>query len=314
MNIAILGATSLIAQELVREWVASNKYSDIHLYARNINKLKGFVNELSPRGRRLTIKNLDTFPDSIHYDVVINFIGVGDPSKTREIADSIMSVTFTYDDMVLRYLDANPLCKYIFLSSGAAYGSDFSQPAHAGKKATFEVNNLLNSEMYGLAKFVTEIKHRNLPQHSIVDVRVFNFFSRNQDLSARFFITDLLRAIKSNSECSVSPEPMVRDYLHPKDFCQIIDCIISSPYLNLAVDCYSRAPIDKNTLLIELAGRFGLQWKYNEKLDVVRSTGSKCNYYSINYELKKIGYEPRFNSVDAIISEIYAILEETTRS
>lgn len=308
MNIAILGATSFIAQELLREWMAANNNASIHLYARNIDKLQSYVDTLILGSSRLTIKNLSGFPNGENYDAVINCIGVGDPSKTRAIADTIMSVTFTYDDMVLRYLDTHPSCKYIFLSSGAAYGSDFTQPAHIGKKATFEINKLLDTETYGLAKFVTEIKHRNLQHLSIIDVRIFNFFSRNQDVSARFFITDLLRAIQEKSECMVSPEPMVRDYINPKDFCQIIECILRADKINMAVDCYSMAPIDKTTLLDVLNNKYNLKWKLTEGNSVVQATGTKCNYYSENYALDEFGYKPQFSSLDTILEEFNAIL------
>jgi hypothetical protein len=38
-----------------------------------------------------------------------------------------------------------------------------------------------------------EAKHRALFNFSIVDVRVFNYFSHTQDMNARFLITDNLR-------------------------------------------------------------------------------------------------------------------------
>jgi hypothetical protein len=40
-----------------------------------------------------------------------------------------------------------------------------------------------------------EAKHRALFNFSIVDVRVFNYFSHTQDMNARFLITDIVRAI-----------------------------------------------------------------------------------------------------------------------
>lgn len=148
-------------------------------------------------------KSLSQFPDAEKYDAIINCIGVGDPSKAKAMSDTIMSVTFAYDDMVLKYIEANPSCKYIFLSSGAAYGSDFSQPATESKKATFEINKLQEPRCMVWQKFVTEIKHRNLHHLPIIDVRVFNFFSRNQDLSSRFLITDS-RAIRDNRKSALS--------------------------------------------------------------------------------------------------------------
>ncbi|MGY6038920.1 NAD-dependent epimerase/dehydratase family protein [Aeromonas sp. AE23HZ002T15] len=307
MKIAILGATSFIAQELVREWVANKKKVYIHLYARSVDNLDRFIERISSDRRLLTPKLLSSFPDSEMYDVVINFIGVGDPAKAKAMSDCIIDVTSQYDDIVLNYLDKNRLCKYIFLSSGAAYGSDFSMPASVDRKASFYINHFQENEKYGLAKFITEVKHRNLQHLSIIDVRVFNFFSRNQDISSKFFITDLLRSIINSTVCDVSPEPMVRDYLHPRDFCQIIDCLLCADNINMAVDCYSLSPVDKLTLLNALHQTFNLQWRFKSEASVVHATGIKCNYYSTNHELEKFGYQPKYSSLDTIITEFNEI-------
>lgn len=308
MNIAILGATSFIAQELIREWIAANKAVCIHLYARNISNLEKFVAEVEKSSAVLRPKQLSCFPDTNDYDVVINCIGVGDPAKAKAMSDQIMDVTFKYDDIVLRYLEQHRQCKYIFLSSGAAYGSDFSQPASIDKKATFDINRLQETETYGLAKFITEIQHRNRPELSIIDVRVFNFFSKNQDISSKFFITDILRAIRDSTTCDISPESMVRDYLHPRDFCQIIDCILAAEHLNLAVDCYSLAPVDKPALLNALQQTYNLKWRFTSEASIVRATGTKCNYYSENHILASLGYKPQYSSLDTILSEFKVIL------
>lgn len=303
MNIAILGATSFIAQELVREWGSLNKVACIHLYARNIDSVELFCSTIKSGVTVLQGKTLDCFPDGVIYDAVINCIGVGDPAKAKMMSNQIMDITFQYDDMVLHYLEQHPQCKYIFLSSGAAYGSDFERPASINKKASFEINSLQETETYGLAKFITEMKHRCKPNLSIVDVRVFNIFSKNQNVASKFFITDMLRAIQNSTSCDVSPEPMVRDYLHPKDFCQIIECILAAGALNMAVDCYSKAPVDKSTLLNALQASYGLQWRYTSDASIVRATGTKCNYYSENHSLERLGYKPEYSSLDTILTE-----------
>jgi len=308
MNIAILGATSFIAQELIREWVDANKQACIHLYARNISNLESFVAEVGTNCPALLPKEISCFPDANKYDVVINCIGVGDPAKAKAMANQIMNITFQYDDIVLRYLEQYRQCKYVFLSSGAAYGNDFSQPASIDKKAMFDLNKVQETEKYGLAKFITEIKHRNKPELSIVDVRVFNFFSKNQDISSKFFISDILRAIRDSATCDISPEPMVRDYLHPKDFCQIIDCLLAVEHLNLAVDCYSLAPVDKPTLLNALQDAYNLKWRFTSEVSIVRATGNKCNYYSENHALQALGYAPQFSSLSTVLTEFKAIL------
>lgn len=310
MNIAIVGATSVIAQDLLKEWILADKEAYIHLYARNIKKLDVVVAASEISRCTLLAKKISDFPDGNDYDVIINFIGVGDPSKAKNMSDRIMDITGYYDDLILDYLDNNQQCKYIFLSSGAAYGSDFSEPASIDKKAMFSVNNLKEVDSYGLAKFTAEIKHRYKPHLSIVDVRVFNYFSKNQDLESRFFITDILRSIINSEICDVNPEPMVRDYLHPKDFCQIVDCILNTEHFNTAVDCYSLAPIDKHTLLAAMQDIYGMKWRFTSDVSIIRATGTKSNYYSENKLLASLGYKPQFSSMDAILSAFDWILSK----
>ncbi|MGL4979448.1 MAG: NAD-dependent epimerase/dehydratase family protein, partial [Plesiomonas sp.] len=308
MKIAVLGATSFIAQELVREWITCQSTHEVHLYARDVNKVAGFIGRLDESSVIAGNFDLSSFPNDHVYDAVINFIGAGDPAKAKAMSASIMSVTEHYDDLVLAYLEQHSDSKYIFLSSGAAYGNDFSQPATQDKPAIFNVNGDISAEKYGLAKFITEIKHRCLPELSIIDVRVFNFFSRYQDLSARFFISDLLRAIKLKQVCQVNPEPMVRDYLHPVDFKQIIECLLNAPRINLAVDCYSAGEIDKLSLLDELKEKFGLNFFLTKKANVVSATGNKINYYSKNNKLSDFGYKPQYTSLEGVLVEVNAIL------
>jgi NAD dependent epimerase/dehydratase family. len=312
MNVAILGATSEIAKDLLREWFAQARDISLDLYARNVDKVNEFLSENSVE-TRVNVFSVDRFPvakNNIVYDAVINFIGVGDPSKAQAMASSIQDITFYYDDLVIQYLKDNPKCKYIFLSSGAAYGSDYSDPASLNKRACFDINNIQLSAKYGLAKFITEVKHRELEKYQICDLRVFNYFSRHQNMDARFFITDLFRAVKTNTVCEVSPESMVRDYLHPKDFCQIIDCLLRTDEINSPFDCYSLSPVDKVSLLDALEKEFNLKWKFTTDIQIVRATGNKCNYYSENRALESVGYKPQFSSLDTILTEFKAILSE----
>lgn len=310
MNIAILGATSEIAQDLLREWTRLSRNLSIDLFARNVEQLSVFLKKINPsfRAKVYHISEFDVIGESIIYDGIINFVGVGDPSKARDMSSVIMGITFYYDDKVIKYLEKNYQCKYIFLSSGAAYGSDFTLPASIHKKATFQPNMALDSEKYALAKFFTEVKHRSLSHFNIFDVRVFNYFSRYQNMESRYFITDMLRSISSNCECVVSPEPMVRDYLHPRDFCQIIDCILKADKANMAVDCYSSEPIEKSCLLKQLEHRYGLKWKYSPSLELVVATGSKQNYYSEYHALASIGYKPCYSSLSGLFMEFDALL------
>ena len=309
MRIAIFGATSQIAKDLIL--LISKKTShELTLFARRPDAVVHWFNAIGFIGS-CPIKKFEEFDADDHYDVIINFVGVGNPAQTLAMGASIFDITFKYDEMILEYLKLHHECRYIFLSSGAAYGSSFERPVGNHSVASISINDLLPQDWYAVSKLYAECRHRALPHLKIVDIRIFNYFSHTQDLSARFFITDLLRAIKSNETFLTSPDNIVRDYIGPDDFYQLINCIMKSSIKNDVVDCCSKAPIDKFTLLKILQKKFQLKYEFNRQPLMVNATGIKTNYYSVNKKVLDFGYQPRFTSLDLVVSEIAAYLTGT---
>ena len=76
------------------------------------------------------------------FDAIINFIGVGNSAQVTAMGNSIFDITLEFDEMALDYLRTHPTCRYLFLSSGAAYGSRFEEPATRSTLATFKINDL----------------------------------------------------------------------------------------------------------------------------------------------------------------------------
>ena len=183
MKIAILGATSQIARDLIVSFAAAGD-KQLHLFARRPDEVnKWLVSAALPGNHRV-----DDFAEFARYkfDAVINFVGVGNPAQAVAMGNSIFDVTLRFDEMVLEYLRAYPECRYLFLSSGAAYGSGFSEPANRDTPAIVPINNLAPHEWYGVAKLHAECRHRAHPELSIIDIRVFNYFSRTQDIGSTF--------------------------------------------------------------------------------------------------------------------------------
>lgn len=216
---------------------------------------------------------------------------------------SIFDVTMQYDELALSYLRRRPDCRYIFLSSGAAYGAQFDKPVDSTSKAEVAINCFGPHDWYSLAKLYAECRHRSLSDYSIVDVRVFNYFSHTQDITARFLITDILRSIQDNSVLKTSSNPIIRDFIHPSDFNQLIKSILSSPPANDVVDCYSLSPVNKSALLDSMEKNFGLQYELVAANAGLNATGSKPYYYSLNRNAKKFGYEPSLTSLDGLTLE-----------
>ena len=308
-RVAILGASSQIAKDLIIS--ATNKgNADFHLFARCPDDVKKWLN-LAGLSGCYPVNDFSALGQH-EFDAVINFIGAGNPAQVTALGNSIFDITLEFDEMALDYLRVHPTCRYLFLSSGAAYGSRFEEPATRNTLATFKVNDLSPQEWYGAAKLQAEFRHRSYSDLSIFDIRIFNYFSRTQNISARYLIMDILRAIRDKMVLKTSPDYIVRDFLHPSDFYRLVCALLLAPAANAAVDCYSCAPIDKPTLLKMMHEEFGLRYETTELATSVNATGNKPHYYSLNARAADFGYEPTMTSLEGILKETTAILQQRT--
>jgi nucleoside-diphosphate-sugar epimerase len=307
MRIAILGATSQIAKDLIVSFSKHSKH-ELILFARRPEVVKQWIEN---EGLTLNYKAADysKFGINDNLEAIINFVGSGDPAQTLAMGATIFDVTLQYDMLALNYLQQHSDCRYIFLSSGAAFGATFEHPVDGNTKAEIAINSLKPQDWYAVAKLYAECRHRALPHFPIIDIRVFNYFSRTQDVNARFLITDILRAIRDKAVLKTSPDYIVRDFLHPSDFHNMINAVLTAPVANAAVDCYSLAPIDKPTLLATMQEKFGLQFEIANSATSVNATGSKPHYYSLNTRAMDFGYKPSLTSIEGLIIEIEAALE-----
>lgn len=307
MKIAILGATSQIARDLIDLFSAETD-KHLHLFARRPDEVKKWLVSVGLKGR-YPVDEFSIFAKQ-EFDAVINFVGVGNPAQAAAMGNSIFDVTLRFDEMVLEYLRTHPLCRYLFLSSGAVYGSSFKEPVTRDSLSVVAINNLAPYEWYGVAKLHAECRHRAHPEFSIIDIRIFNYFSRTQDISARYLITDILRALRDGAVFKTSPDYIVRDFLHPSDFFNLVNVLLSTADCNVAVDCYSRAPIDKPNLLVAMQDKFGLRYETVEVATGVNATGSKPCYYSLDRRAADFGYQPSLTSLDGILKEASEVLQQ----
>ncbi len=306
MNLAILGASSQIAKDLILSCAANDRYR-LTLFARAPAPLQAWLAHVGLAGR-YEVAGYAHFDAQRAFDGVMNFVGVGNPAQAAAMGATIFDVTLRFDELALDYVRQHPHCRYLFLSSGAAYGGAFAAPSTAHTSSTVALNDLQPQDWYGVAKLHAECRHRALAALPIVDLRVFNYFSHTQDVAARFLITDVIRAIGQASELVTSPENIVRDYLHPQDFYQLVDAVLRGAPMNAALDCYSGAPVDKLTLLDAMQARFGLQYRITDAPAGINATGFKSHYYSLNKQAAALGYEPNFTSLDGVLHEAALML------
>lgn len=303
MRIAILGATSQIAKDLILSF-AEHSQHELVLYARRPEAVTQWLIQTN-LAQRYEVADFAAFTTDEHFDAILNFVGVGNPAQAAAMGASIFDVTLKYDELALGYVIKHPECRYLFLSSGAAYGSSFETPADANTKAVIDINHLQAQDWYGVAKLHAECRHRSLAHLPIVDIRVFNYFSRTQDIEARFLITDILRAIRDKTVLQTSADYIVRDYLHPSDFYQLVCVMLAAPLpTNTVVDCYSKAPIDKPTLLSSMREEFGLQFALSSVVSGINATGNKPHYYSKNRRAADFLFNPKLTSVECLVNEI----------
>ena len=302
MRIAILGASSQIAKDLVLSF-SEDQSDDLVLFGRQPEVLAEWLKQ-ADLADRYEVEYYENINSQQPFDALINFVGVGDPARAIQMGSSILDITAKFDDIALHYLQNHPDCRYLFLSSGAVYDSDFEAPADGNTPTRIPMNELQAQDWYASSKLHAEKRHRALQEFPIVDIRVFNYFSHTQDMSARFLITDIARAISEKNLFSTSADKLVRDFLHPSDFAQLVYRILASPKTNCAIDCYSQAPVDKSTLLKALQEAFNLQYQIVAGVFGTNATGKKPLYYSLNRKAAEFGYQPQYSSLDGVCKEL----------
>lgn len=300
MRIAILGATSEIARDFAALMLEQGEDA-LLLYARRPQAVYDWLAANGNTGAA-EVHSFEDFPPAEPVDALINFVGIGNPVQARSLGTTILKLTQAYDELALEYIREHPYCRYIFLSSGAVFGPSFERPVTAKSWAQLRINALQTEDWYAIAKLFAECRHRTMPEAVIVDLRIFSYFSHTQNMDTSYFMADVVRAIRGGSILQTSSLNIARDYLHPTDFHHLVNCILKAPAVNMTVDCYSRAPIDKLSLLAAMQTKFGLRY---EVVDVAMppAVSVKLNYYSLNHSAEQFAYQPGMTSLDGILRE-----------
>jgi len=305
MKISILGARGQIARSLISLYMARGELSNLELYSREPESL---ISE---------IKGAKVYPseDFIRNDheVIINCIGISNLKGIKNSGQEIFNIHEAWDNLILEYLERNKNSLYINISSGAVYGKYFQNPVTENSCLLNGVIEISPTDFYAVSKLNAEAKHRSFEKFSIVDLRIFSYISNFIDFNSNFLVSEILKAIKGKQIFITNVQNISRDYLHPEDMMQIIDLVIKQwkevGFINDAFDTYSKNPITKMDMLKSLAEKFKLKYEIKTETNVDSSaTGFKMNYYSVNKKLKKLGYEPQYSSLDAILKVFGEVL------
>lgn len=308
-KIAILGATGHIAKGLILG-LSSGKY-ELYLFARTLERVVDFA-QSNCHDKKVAIMPFGQFYE-IDYDVIINCVGIGDPSKLQSSGSEIFSITEEYDSLVLQYLTMHPSVLYINLSSGAAYGGIFTIPADDSTFARLNINHINSNDYYGIAKLYIEAKHRAMVKYNIVDLRIFGYFSQFINLSTKYFICEIISCLQESKEFITSSKNIIRDYVHPKDLTCLVERCIEKHVMNDVYDVYSLSPVTKFEILNYFTAAHNLKYVIDESIVIKTATGDKDNYYSMSRRAETIGYIPQFNSLECIDKETCKIINEFTK-
>ena len=307
-RVAILGATSHIAKGLICKFSLSADV-ELYLFARSPERVRAFLDSTGLHTRSIRLFPLADFA-SHSYDTVINCIGIGSPAKLQHDLLSVFQITQQFDDLVLGYLKRESATLYVNLSSGAAYGTDFTEPAGETTLARFNANCIDPSEYYGIAKLHCEAKHRSLIHYNIVDLRVFGYFSRFIDLGERFLLSEIVSCVKSGAELVTGPLDIWRDFVNPEDLVALIRCLMKQERINDVFDVYSAAPVGKFQIIDHFAGTGSLKYRVEGGYSSLNVTGAKSRYFSENRRAESVGYRPGLTSLQGIEQEVGAILAQ----
>ena len=300
IKIAILGSTGHIAKSLIY-YFSKEKNCELYLFARSTEKLNEFIKTIINK-KDFKVASFEDF-NNYFYDVVINCIGIRSSEVERDFL-LYFKITEEFDNLIINYLLKNTSTVYINFSSGAVYATDFKKPVNKETKCKLDINNILPTDFYKIAKINSEAKHRCLNKFSIVDIRIFSYFSRFIDIDSNYFICDLIRSIKNSIIFKTSPENIIRDYIHPYDLFSLVQKIITKNKINDVFDAYSKAPISKFEIIEYFKNKYNLKYKVIDSFDNSTLTGFKEIYYSKNNKANRIGYKPNYTSLECIIQEV----------
>lgn len=301
-GVGLLGATGHVGRVLAAGLSGS---VDLTLYARRPEVAQAFAKATGIAAAVAPLARLGV----ARHDAIVNCVGVGDPSAVRSNPGLVYEVTCTADELAIEYLSNHPGSRLVNFSSGAAYCSDFLEPANDGTRTALAAEDLRPDQHYGLAKLASEARHRALSEIPIIDLRLFSLFSRYVDSRTDFLMNQVVRCVRDHEILVTGPLDHVRDYVAPVDLCSLVASCLEYDPVNAAFDVYSAAPVGKFELLEAFKERFDLAYTVDGARSSASATGSKPAYFSLSRKAEALGYAPTRASIEVLFEESQALLQ-----
>jgi nucleoside-diphosphate-sugar epimerase len=303
MRVAILGAGSYVSRAILPGLLRSTDWEAV-LHTRAPEPLTRWaVGRGLPR-ERISVLSSNEF-GSRAFDVVVNFVGAGDPRLVNEMGEDILAVTAEWDLRALQVLRQRPSTGYIFASSGVATGEDFMLP----REPAAPLKAPAPDDYYARAKAEAEARHREHGDLSIVDLRLYSFYSADMGARLGYLVCAMLQSLLAGSVLTTDEHDIARDYLHPDDLVSAIIAVVRSTQSNGAYDLASVAPVHKFELLRRFHEKFDLQWQVKSSI----SKPNKLNYFSRDRALSRYGFVPKLSALEAVMDQATAFLADSPR-
>ncbi len=309
MQIALLGSTSHVAKATMEHLRQHASLTHVARDPRRVREhLQRFAEDSEAEQQR--ILTFESFASTTTvFDAIINCVGFGTPEKVAAAGLDLYRLTDRMDELCLSYLERNPRTVFVNFSSGAVYGTAHEALIGPAAVFTMELNQPRESDHYRLAKLHCERKHRAWQSASIIDLRLFSFFSRHIDLSSRYLICEIVRSIREHRPLVTGANDIIRDFVHPEDLADLMLRSARGIGINVAVDVFSRAALKKSELLAVATARFGLEIVVEQQDVSASPTGAKSFYASGNSAATQVfGYSPRWTSIDAVIEQMALVI------
>lgn len=294
MTIALIGASGYVGRSLARRIAAAGP-GPLALFSRDPSRLAA-----DEWPAHVSLYSVGGF-DAGDFSLVINAIGAGDPKNVAGLAAGIFEITRAWDERVLANM--RPDTGYVFLSSGAVYGTGLGQAVDADSVLSLPVNRLESIPPYTLAKLCAEAGHRCFPARPILDLRIFGYADACISQSGSFFLSELAQAVAARKPFVTSPAEMIRDYAGADELYNLIRAWDRGGRPNRALDLYTQAPVGKLALLEAVARRYGLEIVYQGDVP----SGDRPVYGSQFHAAAQLGYRPARTSLQVVVDVLDAV-------
>jgi nucleoside-diphosphate-sugar epimerase len=313
LDIAVFGATSTIAKEYVQTALSNSNYN-FSLFSRSIENINIWRETLGANKARLNARSYDDFSLFCDFDVIINFIGRGDPQRLKQEDSNFLIINDLFDNKILQYLTHHEHSKYIYISSGASYLSRFDAAIERGDQSNIDLNGLETFDLYSVTKKMSEIKHRKLEHLNIVDLRVFSYVQNTNLIGEGSLLGSIFSSIDTGEVFNTNSSEIYRDYINAQLFYEAVETVMSVDRLNSGFDLYSKAYTSKFEVLEMLSRDFGLIFNVSDEIDFrnFNLTGVKKHYYSNNTDIGEFGYSPTLTSLCMIKREAEKLFDYTS--